>query len=88
MIKETIAKLVERQQLSREEAHATLKEIMSGEATPAQIALNWMVNYHGDTVLAIPGASAVQHAHEAAGAMQFKLTDVDLAALDDVSRSI
>ncbi len=38
MIRETIAKLAEKQSLSREEAHAAMLEIMSGEATPAQIA--------------------------------------------------
>jgi anthranilate phosphoribosyltransferase len=38
MIKESIAKLAEGQKLSREEAHVTMLEIMSGEATPAQIA--------------------------------------------------
>lgn len=38
MIRESIAKLAEGQRLSREEAHSTMLEIMSGEATPAQIA--------------------------------------------------
>ena len=38
MIRESIAKLAEGQKLSREEAHSTMLEIMSGEATPAQIA--------------------------------------------------
>ena len=38
MIKESIAKLAEGQKLSREEAHAAMLEIMSGEATPVQIA--------------------------------------------------
>lgn len=58
------------------------------QATPAQIALNWLVNFHGETVLAIPGASAVHHARESAGAMHFKLTEADMHTLDDVSRSI
>ena len=38
MIRETIAKLVENKPLTHDEAHATLREIMAGEATPAQIA--------------------------------------------------
>jgi anthranilate phosphoribosyltransferase len=38
MIRDAIAKLVENKPLSHDEAHATLREIMSGEATPAQIA--------------------------------------------------
>lgn len=55
-------------------------------ATPAQIALNWLVNFSGETVVAIPGASKVKHAVESAGAMQFTLSDEDLAKLDEVSR--
>ena len=38
MIREAIAKLVDNQTLTHDEAHATLREIMAGEATPAQIA--------------------------------------------------
>jgi anthranilate phosphoribosyltransferase len=37
VIKETIAKLIDNQVLSQDEAYETLLEIMSGEATPAQI---------------------------------------------------
>lgn len=56
------------------------------QATPAQIALNWLINFNGDTVVAIPGASRVKQAVESAGAMAFKLTTDDLALLDEVSR--
>jgi anthranilate phosphoribosyltransferase len=38
MIREAIAKLVDNKPLTHDEAHATLREIMAGEATPAQIA--------------------------------------------------
>ncbi|MEM7392518.1 MAG: anthranilate phosphoribosyltransferase, partial [Verrucomicrobiota bacterium] len=38
MIRESISKLVDGQSLSRDEAYETLKEVMTGEATPAQIA--------------------------------------------------
>lgn len=38
MIRDSIAKLVENKPLTHDEAHQTLREIMSGEATPAQIA--------------------------------------------------
>ncbi len=54
-------------------------------ATPAQVALNWLVNVQGDTVVAIPGASKVHHAQESAGAMAFKLTDKDLSRLNELS---
>ncbi|HOW96950.1 MAG TPA: anthranilate phosphoribosyltransferase [Kiritimatiellia bacterium] len=38
MIREAIAKLVENRELTREEALAAMREIMAGEATPAQVA--------------------------------------------------
>jgi aryl-alcohol dehydrogenase-like predicted oxidoreductase len=55
--------------------------------TIAQVALNWLVNFNGETVLAIPGASKVHQAQEAAGAMQFKLDEAHMAQLDEVSRT-
>lgn len=54
--------------------------------TPSQIALNWMINFHGNTVVAIPGATKETHAKENIGAMSFKLTDGDMERLDNVSR--
>jgi aryl-alcohol dehydrogenase-like predicted oxidoreductase len=54
----------------------------------AQVALNWLVNFHGDTVVAIPGASKPQHARESAGAMDFVLTEAEMARIDAVSRGI
>jgi aryl-alcohol dehydrogenase-like predicted oxidoreductase len=56
------------------------------DVTPGQVALNWLIHSHGDTVVAIPGASRVQHARESAGAMLFHLTDDDMAYLDQVTR--
>jgi len=54
-------------------------------ATPAQVALNWLINFQGDTVAAIPGASKVHHAQQSAGAMSFKLTDKDISRLNELS---
>jgi aryl-alcohol dehydrogenase-like predicted oxidoreductase len=56
------------------------------EATPAQVALNWLVNFQGETVLAIPGASKVGQAQESAGAMKFKLTEEEMNQLDHLTR--
>ncbi len=65
----------------------TLEEIALRYAvTPSQVALNWLIHFHGQAVVAIPGASKVRHAEESASAMQFQLSDDDLAALDRVSR--
>jgi len=57
-------------------------------ATPAQVALNWLVNFHGKTVVAIPGAKKAHQAEESAGAMGFKLSESEMGQLDDLSRSI
>jgi aryl-alcohol dehydrogenase-like predicted oxidoreductase len=56
-------------------------------ATPAQVALNWVINFHGETIVTIPGATKVHQAQESAGAMTFQLTDEELAHLDRLSSS-
>ena len=53
--------------------------------TPSQIALNWLINSHGETVVAIPGATKESHARENAGTMNFTLTAEDLSLLDKKS---
>lgn len=58
------------------------------QVTISQVALNWLVNVNGETVLAIPGASKVHQAQEAAGAMRFRLDQADMSRLDEVSRTI
>jgi aryl-alcohol dehydrogenase-like predicted oxidoreductase len=58
------------------------------EATIAQVALNWLINCNGEIVVTIPGATKVRQAEENAGAMKFRLSDDDMARLDDVSRRL
>ena len=59
MIRESIAKLAEGQTLSREDAHSTMLEIMSGEATPAQIASYiTALRIRGETPDIIAGSAA------------------------------
>ena len=66
---------------------AALAEIAAAHGvTTSQVALNWLINFHGDTVVAIPGASKARHATESAGAMAFRLTDEELARIDMLSR--
>ncbi|MFO7370322.1 MAG: aldo/keto reductase [Bacteroidales bacterium] len=55
------------------------------EVTPAQVALNWLLHFHGDTVVAIPGATKDTHVKENTGAMKFRLSDADMDRLDKVS---
>ena len=57
------------------------------EKTPSQIALNWLIQFHGDTVVAIPGATKTKHAEENTGAMKFRLTQEDMNLLDEVSKN-
>jgi len=54
--------------------------------TAAQVALNWLVNFNGELVVAIPGASKPRHAEESAGAMDFELSADEMERLDKVSR--
>lgn len=53
--------------------------------TAGQVALNWLIHYNGDTVVAIPGASKVRHAQENIGAMTFQITREELEQLDEAS---
>lgn len=53
--------------------------------TPAQVALNWLINFHGDIVVAIPGATKVYQAKDNADSMNFKLAHEELQKLSEVS---
>lgn len=50
----------------------------------SQVALNWTIHYHGETVFAIPGATKVHHAQDNVGALTFKL---DESELEEISRT-
>jgi len=58
------------------------------EATIAQVALNWLINFNGEIVVTIPGATKVLQAEESAGAMKFRLSDDEMARLDEVSHKL
>ena len=65
---------------------AALEEIgLRYKATAAQTALNWVINSHGETVVTIPGATKVSQSAESAGAMKFKLSDDEMARLNELS---
>jgi aryl-alcohol dehydrogenase-like predicted oxidoreductase len=53
--------------------------------TPAQVALNWVINVHGQAIVTIPGVTKVHQAQESAGAMQFKLSEAEIARLNEIS---
>jgi aryl-alcohol dehydrogenase-like predicted oxidoreductase len=56
------------------------------QATAAQVALNWLIWFNGELVVTIPGATKVKQAADNAGAMRFRLTEAELARLDELSR--
>ncbi|NEU28041.1 aldo/keto reductase [Paenibacillus ottowii] len=57
-------------------------------STPTQIALNWLINAHGERVFAIPGASKVHHAQENVKAMKFTLTASEIEMVSHVSNQV
>ncbi len=68
-------------------ADATIVEIADKhEATPAQIALAWLLDRY-DRLLLIPGTSSIAHLEENMAALELELDDADLLALDRVGRS-
>ena len=72
---------------STEPVVAALREIGAKyEATAAQVALNWIINYHGEAVVAIPGASKPRHARDNAAVMEFTLGDGEMAELERLTR--
>ena len=63
-----------------------LKELSEKyQASPSQIALNWVINFCGDTVVAIPGATSKKQAEANTNAMRFTLMNDELGYLDEVS---
>ena len=54
-------------------------------STPSQIALSWLINYHGNTVFAIPGATNVKQTEENMKAATIQLSQTELDNLNRVS---
>ncbi len=65
----------------------TLKKIAEQhDATPAQVALNWLIYFHGERVVAIPGATRAEQAFQNLGTFKFRLTEAEMDEIDRVSR--
>ena len=65
---------------------ALVKELaLKYNVSSSQVALNWLIHYHGNYVVAIPGATKENHVRENTGAMSFRLSDEDMVKLDQVS---
>ncbi len=82
MIKEAIAKLVERQDLNEMEMIDAMNQIMGGEATPAQIgSFITALRMKGETIPEIIGAARVMRAH----ATPIRVGDVVDIDRDDIN---
>ena len=57
-------------------------------ASAAQVALAWLLQFHGNIVVAIPGASSVEQAEGNAAAMHLTLTRAELDRIDQLSRPL
>ncbi len=65
----------------------TLRDVGSAHgASAAQVALAWTVQRHGETVVAIPGASSVSQAQSNADALKLQLSADELDRIDQASR--
>lgn len=56
--------------------------------TPGQVALNWLINVHGETTVAIPGAMTAAQARDNGGALSFALSEGDIDLLSRVSTAV
>ncbi len=85
-----LRKMIVRKKLRKSHSLIELLKVCSESynVTPSQIALNWLINFHGDVVVAIPGATKASHIEQSAGAMNFNLSDQDKIQLDEVSRQL
>ncbi|MDQ0062261.1 aldo/keto reductase [Paenibacillus harenae] len=67
----------------------TMRQIASHyDATVTQVALNWLIHAHGNTVFAIPGASKAQHAEQNVKTLRFKLTVDEINEISEVSKFV
>ena len=74
------------------ERNARLVEIVKSVAekhgaTPAQVALAWVLS-HGEDIVPIPGTTKAKRVQENAAAFDVRLDDHDLRLLDDIATSV
>ena len=68
---------------------AALKRIAEAhDATAAQIALAWTIAIHGETIVAIPGATRAEQARSNAEAMNIELSKEEVDELDALSLEV
>lgn len=79
-----------RRNISKSKQLVELLEAIASEhnATAAQVALSWTINYHGDTVITIPGASKPYQVEQNAGAMKLSLSSEQMESISTLSLEI
>jgi len=75
-----------RNEKSRELVEAIINIAQAYSVSASQVALNWLVNYHGDTVVAIPGATRVEQARQNCAALAFRLKQEDMDRIERLSQ--
>ncbi len=70
---------------SRELVRALEEIAAANGVTPAVVALSWLVNFYGETVVAIPGASKVSQAEQNLTANELRLSPREMGRLDELS---
>lgn len=65
-------------------------EVIASEhnATAAQVTLSWTINYHGDTIITIPGATKTYQAEQNAEAMKLSLSSEQMETISTLSLEI
>jgi aryl-alcohol dehydrogenase-like predicted oxidoreductase len=81
-------RIVMRMQMKRsEELIKALEDIAEANGVSAAVvALSWLVNYYGDTVVAIPGATKVTQAEQNVTANELKLSSSEMSRIDELSK--
>jgi aryl-alcohol dehydrogenase-like predicted oxidoreductase len=63
-----------------------LEEIAAANGVSAAVvALSWLVNHYGETVVAIPGATKVSQVEQNLQANELRLSELEMARLDELS---
>jgi len=63
-----------------------LEEIAAANGvTAAVVALSWLVNFYGETVVAIPGATKVSQVEQNLQANELRLSESEMNRIDELS---
>ena len=83
VVRAALSAVVEGQSLTLDQARDAMGAVMDGEATPAQLALAWLLQ-RSPVLLPIPGTSTVVHLEENVGAALIELSPEQVGQLEGV----